>query len=64
MNPVVEWRIHAPFNDGQQLSVEKLDDIPLLISRQQQLGLSQLIDDAIPRHWRHLGLSVGQLVIG
>ena len=47
-----------------EIVVEGLDDIPLLISLQQQLGLSGLIDDVIPRHWHHEGLSVGQLVVG
>ena len=47
-----------------EIVVEGLDDIPLLISLQQQLGLSELIDDVIPRHWHHEGLSVGQLVVG
>ena len=47
-----------------EIVVESLDDIPLLISLQQQLGLSELIDEVIPRHWHHQGLSVGQLIIG
>ncbi len=64
MNRVVEWSMKTPLDSGQEVSVERLDDIPLLISLQQQLGLSELIDEAIERHWRHLGLSVGQLVIG
>ncbi len=52
------------FNSGQQVNVERLDDIPLLISLQQRLGLEELIDEVIPRHWHHEGLSVGQLVVG
>jgi len=47
-----------------EIVVENLDDIPLLISLQQKLLLSELIDEAIPRHWHHEGLSVGQLVVG
>ena len=47
-----------------EIIVESLDDIPLLISLQQKLLLSELIDEAIPRHWHHEGLSVGQLVVG
>lgn len=46
------------------LDVERLDDIPLLIGLQQKLGLDHIIDDVIPRHWLHQGLSIGQLVIG
>ena len=47
-----------------EIQIERLDDIPLLIGLQQQLGLDAIIDDVIPRHWRHQGLSLGQLVVG
>ena len=47
-----------------EVLVERLDDIPLLISLQQQIGLGDLIDEVIPRHGSHLGLSIGQLVVG
>ena len=47
-----------------EIQIERLDDIPLLIGLQQQLGLDVIIDDVIPRHWRHQGLSLGQLVVG
>jgi transposase len=45
-------------------TVERLDDIPLLVALQQRIGLAQLIDQVIERHWLHQGLSVGQLVVG
>ncbi len=47
-----------------EIQIERLDDIPLLIGLQQQLVLDAIIDDVIPRHWRHQGLSLGQLVVG
>ena len=47
-----------------EIQIERLDDIPLLIGLQQQLGLGVIIDEVIPRHWRHEGLSLGQLVVG
>ncbi|MDE0042465.1 MAG: DUF4277 domain-containing protein, partial [Candidatus Poribacteria bacterium] len=47
-----------------EIQIERLDDIPLLIGLQQRLGLDTVIDDVIPRHWRHQGLSLGQLVVG
>ena len=47
-----------------EIQIERLDDVPLLIGLQQQLGLDAIIDDVIPRHWRHQGLSLGQLVVG
>lgn len=47
-----------------EFQIERLDDIPLLITLQQQMGLDDIIDEAIPRHWLHQGLSLGQLVVG
>ena len=47
-----------------EIQIERLDDVPLLIGLQQQLGLDAIIDDVIPRHWRHQGLSLGQLAVG
>ena len=44
-----------------EVLVERLDDIPLLISLQQQIGLGDLIDEVIPRHGSHRGLSIGQV---
>ena len=48
----------------KEIVIERIDDIPLLISLQQKLGVDKLIDDVIARHWLHQGLSLGQLVIG
>jgi len=47
--------------DGQ---VERVDDIPLLISLQKKIGIGEVIDDVIPRHWFQDGLSIGELVVG
>lgn len=47
-----------------QATIERLDDIPLLMALQQRIRLADLIDEVIPRHWLHQGLSVGQLVVG
>ena len=52
------------FQRRQEIVMERLDDIPLLISLQQRLGLDDVIDEAVDRHWLHQGLSIGQLVIG
>jgi hypothetical protein len=52
------------FQRNQEIVMERLDDIPLLISRQQHLGLDNVIDEAINRHRLHQELSIGQLVIG
>jgi transposase len=47
-----------------QGTIERLDDIPLLLTLQQRIGLAAVIDQAIPRHWLSQGLSIGQLVVG
>jgi len=41
--------------------VERLDDIPVLLAIFKRLGLAEVIDKRIPRHWLQQGLSVGQL---
>ena len=38
-----------------EVLVERLDDIPLLIALQQQIGLGDLIDEVISGHRFHLG---------
>ena len=52
------------FQRRQEIVMERLDDIPLLISLQQRLGLDDVIDEAVDRHWLHQGLPLRQLVIG
>ena len=47
-----------------EFQIERLDDVPLLIALQQQLGLDAIIDEVIPRHWLHQGVSLGQVVVG
>jgi len=56
----MDTQYHSPDN----VFVERLDDIPLLVGLQQRIGLAEIIDDVIPRHWLHQGLSIGQLVVG
>lgn len=50
--------------DTQGVRVERLDDIPLLLALQRRLGLAEVIDQELPRHWLHQGLSLGQLIEG
>ena len=47
----------------EELAIERVDDIPLLMGLQQQLGLAAIIDESIPRHGLHQGLSLGELFI-
>lgn len=48
----------------EQVTIERVDDIPLLVALQQRVGIADVIDSIIPRHWLHQGLSIGQLVLG
>ena len=48
----------------QQATIERIDDIPLLMALQQRIGLASIIDAALPRHGLLQGLSIGQLVLG
>ncbi len=48
----------------EQTTIERIDDIPLLVALQQRIGYAEVIDSIIPRHWLHQGLSVGHLVLG
>ena len=43
------------------LSHERVDDIPVLIGLEQQLGLSELLDQCLGHHGLHQGLSNGVL---
>jgi hypothetical protein len=47
----------------EEANVERLDDIPLLLALQQRIGLAEVIDGEIPRHWLHRGLSIGDLIV-
>jgi transposase len=49
---------------AQQATIERIDDIPLLMALQQRIGLDAIIDAALPRHGLLQGLSIGQLVLG
>jgi transposase len=45
------------------LSHERVDDIPVLIGLEQQLGLAELLDRCVGNHGLHQGLSNGMLAI-
>lgn len=42
---------------------ERVDDIPLLVSQQQAMGLAEIINDIVPRHGNREGLSLGELIV-
>ena len=49
---------------AQLIANERVDDIPLLISQMQKLGLSGLIDKYFKRHGNWKGISLGKVVVG
>jgi transposase len=46
------------------VKTERVDDIPLLVSQQQAMGLDEIIDEVVVCHGNRQGLSVGWTVIG
>lgn len=46
-----------------ELSTERIDDIPLLIEQQRQMGLAEIIDSTIDRHGNRRGLSMGWMIV-
>jgi transposase len=46
------------------VKTERVDDIPLLVSQQQAMGLDEIIDEVVVRHGNRQGLSLGWTVIG
>lgn len=40
---------------------ERVDDVPLLVHRQQQMGIASVVDEVVQVHGNHQGLSVGWL---
>jgi transposase len=47
-----------------EVESERIDDVPLLIHQQQEMGIAQVMDENIRPHWRRQGLSVGRTVMG
>ena len=49
---------------AQLISNERVDDIPLLLTQMQTLGLSELLDEHFETHGNWKGLSLGKVVSG
>src|SRR3990172_4751681 len=47
-----------------EIRTERVDDIPLLLRQQQQMGIPDVLDAAIKAHGNRGGLSVGWLATG
>ena len=43
---------------------EHVDDIPLLIRQQQEMGIAEVINNLAPHHGNREGVSLGELIIG
>lgn len=46
------------------IQTERVDDIPLLIQQQREMGIAPIIDALIPRHGNRQGLSIGWTIVG
>ena len=46
------------------IKTERVDDIPLLIQQQREMGIAHIIDELVPRHGNRQGLSVGWTTVG
>ena len=46
------------------IQTERVDDIPLLVKQQQEMGIAEIIDEEVSRHGNRGGLSLGWMVIG
>ena len=44
------------------LTVERIDDIPLLLAQMERMGIRELLDRHFPTHGNWLGLSPGRTV--
>ena len=47
-----------------EIYTERIDDIPLLVSQQQKMGIAEVLDRVITPHGNRQGLSVGWLTTG
>ncbi len=47
-----------------KIDTERIDDIPLLVSQQQKMGIPEVLDRVIQPHGNRQGLSVGWLTTG
>ena len=46
------------------VQTERVDDIPLLVKQQQEMGIAEIIDEEVSRHGNRGGLSIGWMTIG
>ena len=46
----------------EQIQTERVDDIPLLAAAIKQLGIEEILNEALPRHGNWQGLSSGTII--
>ncbi|MDJ0899719.1 MAG: hypothetical protein QNJ55_13000 [Xenococcus sp. MO_188.B8] len=46
-------------NNSCQISSERIDDVVLLLNVMKEIGLPEIINQHLPRHWKEKGLSWG-----
>ena len=46
------------------VQTERVDDNPLLVKQQQEMGIAEIIDEEVSRHGNRSGLSLGWMTIG
>ena len=60
MIAIKETEIQEPLAQEElECSVEKVDDVVLLIAHMEKMGLRQILDKHIPSHWKQRHLSWG-----
>ena len=42
---------------------ERVDDVALLLGQVMQMGLPEILDAHLPRHWKQAGLSWGWMAV-
>jgi transposase len=59
-------KIRLDFSLMSELTVhtEQIDDIPLLVKHQQEMGIADVIDGLVTRHSNRIGLSLGWMIVG
>jgi transposase len=64
MNLKNKIRLDFSFMSEVKVQTEPVDDIPLLVRQQQEMGIAEVIDDMVKRHGNRIGLSLGQMISG
>ena len=50
-------------NEIEQLTIERVDDIPILLAQLERMQVASLLDRYFPTHGNWQGLSLGQVIV-